>query len=88
MVCGFKHVIYVKAAGEKKKVSSGSAGLFGWIHRINRKHVGIPKAEESYVVEVHVVLYETDKSSRSFSPGPGSGKYRELWSRTLKSGRI
>jgi hypothetical protein len=85
MVAGFKHETFVVSAGKRKQLGWGLGGTadIGTSH-FTRKLDGIPKPGEKYVIEITVVVFETDIPCQHMW-SPGDGKYKELWKRTLKS---
>ena len=59
--------------------TSFDAGTSTW----NRAQDGIPTPDEKYVVEVRLVLFETDVPAGHMW-NPHAGRYRELLSRTIR----
>ena len=88
MLCGFKHEIFVLSGGKKKRYSIGLGGTaYIGTSYINRKLDGIPVNGEQYIIQVRFTIFETDIPVQHMW-SPGSGKYRELWSKTIESGEI
>jgi hypothetical protein len=88
MVTGFKHEIFVISGGQRKHWGGGLGGTANMgTSYIVQKLDGIPKPGEKYKVEVTFVVFETDVPCQHMWM-PQSGKYEELWTRTLKSGEL
>ncbi len=89
MVTGLKHQMFAVSQGQKKSLGSGLGGVRANIGTsyITREHYGIPQQGQNYVIEVKFVIFETDIPAQHMW-SPGSGKYRELWSKTIRSDGI
>jgi hypothetical protein len=88
MVAGFKHQLFVVSQGERKHRSGGLGGSANiGTSFLNRSQGGIPQPGQKYVIEVEFVIFETDIPGQHLW-SPKSGKYRELWSKTIKSEEI
>ena len=85
MVVGFKTQRFVVSEGRKKLRGGGLGGTadIGTSY-LNRADGGIPQEGQKYVIEVQFVIFETDIPAQHMW-SPESGKYRELWSETIKS---
>jgi len=85
MVVGFKHSILVVSEKEKKRVSGGlsATASIGTVY-IPRQANGTARTGEK--LEVVFALFETDIPVQH-EWMPGSGKYKELWSRAILVGR-
>lgn len=85
MVTGFKHETFVVSGGKRKRWGGGLGGTadIGTSH-VTRELDGMPNPGEKYVVEVTLVVFETDIPCQHMWM-PESGKYKELWKRTLRS---
>jgi hypothetical protein len=90
MVTGSKQQFVVLRAG--KPVVSGYSSLQGWAPGSTPRAAGdlfnlgpheLPRPGEAYTVEVRLTLFETDIPAQHMW-SPEGGKYRVLWSRTLK----
>ena len=73
-----------KRPKEASRTSLGSGGdPYGGTSIYNTSQGGIPAPGTRYEVEIEVVLFETD-----VPPGhawhPHAGRYKELWTRTLR----
>jgi hypothetical protein len=84
MICAFKHEFSVESRKEKKVYSSGLGGSANLGAFITSALDGIPKEGEKYIVELRLILFETDIPTQHFWK-PESGRYREIWSRTIRS---
>ncbi len=85
MVTGFKHDTFI-VWEEQRKDCGGGLGPTAtfWTSDVTRKIDGIPKADENYIIEVTFVVFETDIPAQHMWM-PQSGRYKQLWSRTLTS---
>lgn len=85
MVAGFKHDTFVVSGDQRKHWGSGLGGTadIGTSYVTQKLH-GIPKPNEKYIIEVTFVVFETDIPVQHMWK-PQDGKYKELWTRTLKS---
>lgn len=88
MVVGFKHQTFVVSQGRKKLRSGGLGGRVDiGTSYLNRADGGIPQEGQKYVIEVEFVIFETDIPAQHMW-SPESGKYRELWRKTIKSEEV
>jgi hypothetical protein len=100
MVMGIKDELRVYAVGSPRPDRAGSIGLsssldFCTLEQrarggfstdiVNRNQGGIPESGKKYIVEKKMTVFETDIPSQHMWQPQDSTKYRELWSRTLKS---
>jgi hypothetical protein len=100
MVVGIKDELRVYAVGSPRPVRPGNIGLSSSLEFctpeqsarsgsstdvLNRNQGGIPETGRKYAVEMETTIFETDIPSQHMWQPQGSAKYRELWSRTLKS---
>jgi hypothetical protein len=90
MVVGFKHELFVYR--EDKLIESHPGGMQSppdgvsystLAYSFKRGTDKIPQPGETYRVEVRLSLFETDIPTQHFWQ-PESGKYRVLWTKTLK----
>jgi hypothetical protein len=88
MVVGVETDVVVFAQGEERPaegrhgLSSGTGfdvGTDTW----STAHDGIPVSGVKYVAEMHLVLFETDVPAGHLWD-PHAGKYKALWTRTLR----
>jgi hypothetical protein len=85
MVFGVKHQAFVVSGNHRKQSGVVLGGTtYTWTGYIDQKESGIPKPSEKYVIEIIFVIFETDIPSQHLWD-PQSDKYKELWTRTLKS---
>jgi hypothetical protein len=88
MVTGVQSKIYVYPEGEPRP-ANGGFGLggtdfnLGTIFR-HTKQDGIPLPGKKYVVELDLILFETDIPPQHMWSPQGSKSYKVLWRRTLK----
>ena len=88
MVAGFKSRLFVISQGERKHRSSGLGGSANiGTSFLHRSQGGIPQPGRKYVIEVEFVIFETDIPGQHLW-SPKSGRYRELWSKTITSEEI
>jgi hypothetical protein len=100
MVMGIKDELRVYALGSPRPDRAGRFGLSSSVDLctakqrarggssadiLNRNQGGIPVAGRKYIVEMDVTVFETDIPSQHMWRPQDSTKYKELWSRTLKS---
>ena len=85
MIVGFKSQTFVVTEGRQKPWGGGLGGTadIGTSY-LNRTVHGIPQQGQNYVIEVKFVIFETDIPAQHMW-SPEGGKYRELWSKTIKS---
>jgi hypothetical protein len=88
MVTGLKSELRVCRDGKLvvsgyHSLESGPAGKPSIGVILNRRIDKIPQAGERYTVEVQLTLFETDIPPRHLW-SPESGKYRVLWTKTIK----
>lgn len=78
MVTGFKYHGSIVSSGRTNEWGHGLGGPDIGTHYLP------PHPNEKYVIEVSVTVFETDIPPQHMW-SPESGKYKELWTRTLKS---
>jgi hypothetical protein len=85
MITGFKHEIVVVSGGSRTAWCQGLGGAadIGTSY-LHRKPDCIPQEGATYVIEATFIIFETDIPSQHMWM-PEGGKYRQLWSRTVKS---
>jgi hypothetical protein len=88
MVTGLKQALRVYRDGKLvvsgyHSLESGPAGEPSHGVVLNKKIDKIPQAGERYTVEVQLTLFETDIPPQHLW-SPESGKYRVLWTKTIK----
>ena len=85
MVAGFRNDQFIYRDG--RLVCPGTFGLGGdWYFGTSTYHTkmfGFPHPGETYEIELHIQIFETDIPSQHLWM-PESSKYRILWTRTLK----
>jgi hypothetical protein len=88
MVTGVESILYIYPEGEPRP-ANGGYGLggtdfnLGTIFR-HTKQEGIPLPGKKYVVELDLIVFETDIPSQHMWRPQGSKIYKVLWRRTLK----
>lgn len=89
MVTGYRRELSIWRGGERVAHSMGlTSGAPRWGTSIYSPQLhGIPVPGETYVVEVLIILFETDIPPQHMWR-PQMGRYRELWSRALRSAEI
>lgn len=88
MVVGFKHQTFVVSEGRKKLRGGGLGGRVDiGTSYLNRADGGIPQEGQKYVIEVEFVIFESDIPAQHMW-SPESGKYRELWRKTITSEEV
>ncbi len=87
MLTGVRRELYVYRVGESRPAGSrlglGGADFNIGTDFVNAKLNGMPVPGEKYVVEMDLAIFETDIPAQHFW-SPESGKYRILWTRTLR----
>jgi hypothetical protein len=88
MVTGLKQALRVYREGKPvvsgyHSLESGPAGNPNLGVILNKKSDKIPQRREKYTVEVDITLFETDIPPQHLW-SPDSGKYRVLWTKTIK----
>lgn len=89
MVTGVQSKLFVYRVGESRPAERFRLGLSGGLDFnlgtdfVNAKLGGIPVPGEKYVIEMDLAVFETDVPCQHMW-SPESGKYKILWTRTLR----
>ncbi len=86
MITAFKYEMFVVSGSNRRFWCRGgrsSTANIGGSY-LHRELEGIPKEGETYVIEATFTIFETDIPFQHMWM-PEGGKYRQLWSRTVKS---
>lgn len=89
MIVGVQFELFVYPEGEARPATERSSGLGGpdfnlGTRTLNAKQDGIPAKGVKYVVEMDLVVFETDVPPQHMWSPAGSKKYKVLLRRTLK----